>query len=75
MISMFYDSIARYITNMGYQDVVEVINVDEGIQYGGGCETCSYEYIAITVTYKDNNGKSRDAEISGTFVDLINSLD
>ena len=73
MIETFYEAIGRDLRQRGY-DAVKVINVEEGMKYGGYCSTCSYEYVGLDITYKNSKGKTLEAEISETFIDYIRSL-
>lgn len=73
------DALLNYIKNERpygkSADAIEVTGFEEGIAYGGGCETCSYEYIEVEIFYNTaKGGKTYVYYYDGTFADLINAL-
>lgn len=65
----FYAALEDFINIEG----AKVVDFDERTVYGGGCETCAYSYVEVTITY-EKDGKTLYYEYNGTFADLINAL-
>lgn len=54
---------------------IEIMDYWEaGVQAGGACETCSYEYTQVLIDY-EHGGARREYAYSSTFCDLILDLD
>lgn len=72
----FNDAVAEYIRRKyDYKAGAVISDVDFGIEYGGGCSTCSYEYVALKFKV---NGKQTDMDISyisaGEFVGEVAAI-
>jgi hypothetical protein len=53
---------------------VEVLDYGEETEYGGYCETCSYEEIVVQITYKDSKGKTQKFRHYDNFAEFVKSL-
>lgn len=71
--ALFYDMLG-VLGERGYDDAEEVISVDERTQFGGGCNTCAYEYQVLDVRYRTVRGGYKTVVIDGSLGDLISSL-
>lgn len=61
-MATFEDAVAEYIRRKyNYKATDKITEVDFGIEYGGGCPTCAYEYVALKFK---KNGRANDIDIS-----------
>lgn len=71
----FHDFFVQYLRdNYTYRfpDVAEVRNIDQDVEYGGFCETCSYEYIVLTFDYRDEGSDVwLYGSIESSFADIM----
>ena len=65
----FYAALERFLNIEG----AKVTGFDEVTRYGGGCETCAYTYVEVTIFY-EVDGERKFYDYNGTFSDLINAL-
>jgi hypothetical protein len=56
------------------EDVASVTSAEDETRWGGYCETCSYEYIAVEVGFVDSKGKNKTYLYDCTFAELIRRL-
>jgi len=54
----------------GWKDLKSVKSVDEQTEYGGYCETCSYESIVLDVTYVNVEDETVTRRYQGSLADL-----
>lgn len=58
----FYDAVAEYVRRRCSLSAMDMISdVEFGIEYSRGCETCGYEYVALRFKV---NGKYNDIEVN-----------
>jgi hypothetical protein len=54
----------------------EVTSWEDRTEYGGYCETCSYEYVVVDINYVEAvTGKRQTYTYDGTFATLIWELE
>jgi hypothetical protein len=51
-----------------------VTGFEDRTEYGGYCETCSYEYVVVDIYYFTDNGGRKTYTYDGTFSSLIRNL-
>ncbi len=56
------------------QPIRRVITYNERIQYGGFCNTCSYEETIVEVFFKSWGGRMCCLVITGSFTEVTRSL-
>ena len=67
-------AILEYLKDNIDPHAVELVSWNEEMQSDGYCETCYYEYIAVTFVYKDKDDKTLNYEYYGTLAELIRAL-
>jgi len=63
-----------YLGERGYNDAEEVISIDERTAFGGGCDTCSFEYQVLDVRYRTIKGGYKTVEVEGSLSELLNAI-
>lgn len=71
---MFYESVAAWLRLRGVTDVVRVTDVKTDDRNAGYCETCSYEYTVLVVTYVNAFAEERTHEETMDFAELVKEL-
>lgn len=70
----FYEAINAFLVENCRIESNKVINIEDRIEYGGYCSTCSYESIHLDITYIDYDGVERKYDYYGSFAELIEAL-
>jgi len=68
------NAMTRMVESQYDSSCVEVTSYDETYRYGGGCETCAFEYTVVEIYYTDEDGASKSFEYDGSFGTLISNL-
>lgn len=69
-----YSALTEYLKSYYKLDIVEVIDFQDRTEYGGGCETCAYEYVVCDITYRTSKNKVKTYEYNDSFSSLIAGL-
>lgn len=56
------------------EDVERVTSWEDRTEYGGYCETCSYEETVVDITYRTTAGGTKTYTYYGSFADLVSAL-
>lgn len=70
---MFHTSLAAFLRNQGI-DAVRVTDTEDRTEYGGYCETCSYEYTVIDIYFIDSDDRRQKYTYSGDLGELMREL-
>jgi hypothetical protein len=68
----YVEQALRYaLEDSGVEGVEEVVSFEEKKAYGGGCETCYYEYVELDITYLNAEGARRMFTYEGSLAELL----
>lgn len=71
--TVFYDALLGFLKSNGVE-ATAVTGFDDRTEWGGGCETCEYQYVVMDIYYTDNAGRFRTYTYDGGFSSLISEL-
>lgn len=66
-------ALLEFVQRNGEPDAEYVAGFEDDIEYGGYCETCSYEYIVVRISFSEN-GVTKEFVYRGTFAELMREL-
>ena len=67
------EALTRFVKEVD-KDCDTVTDFEDRTEYGGYCETCSYEYVVVDIYYTTVKGGRKTYTYDGTFSSLIRNL-